>query len=115
MNKVILSGHVGQDPKKITFDNGGALLNFSLATNFRWKDGEEWKDGTDWHSVVIAGSRVDFAENNIAKGTKLLIEGKLKHRKVEKDGKTNYYTEVFADNFEILTWKDKEPTDDLPY
>ena len=45
MNKVILYGRVGQDPKVRTFDTGNKVANFSLATNEGYYDkSKNWVD-----------------------------------------------------------------------
>ena len=38
INKVTLIGNVGKDPETRTFNNGGKVCNFSLATSESWKD-----------------------------------------------------------------------------
>ncbi len=38
VNKVILIGNLGADPEIKTFDNGGMVANFRIATTERWKD-----------------------------------------------------------------------------
>jgi single-strand DNA-binding protein len=41
INKVILVGHLGRNPEVKTFDNGGKIANFSMATKEIWKDRKE--------------------------------------------------------------------------
>jgi len=38
VNKVILVGNVGSDPEIRSFNNGGKVANFSLATSENWRD-----------------------------------------------------------------------------
>ena len=38
VNKVILVGNLGKDPEVRTFQNGGKVCNFSIATSETWKD-----------------------------------------------------------------------------
>ena len=38
VNKVILIGNLGKDPEIRTFQNGGKVCNFSIATSENWKD-----------------------------------------------------------------------------
>ncbi|EEN6895889.1 single-stranded DNA-binding protein SSB2, partial [Salmonella enterica subsp. enterica serovar Typhimurium] len=43
VNKVILVGHIGQDPEVRYMPNGGAVANLTLATSETWRvrqDGE---------------------------------------------------------------------------
>ncbi len=53
VNKVILVGNLGRDPEVRSTQNGGKIVNLSIATSERWKDkntGEqrEKPNGTAW-------------------------------------------------------------------
>lgn len=98
VNKVILVGNVGKDPEIRSFQNGGRVASFSVATSERWTDkttGEK-KDRTEWHRVsVLNDNLVKVVENYVKKGSKLYIEGQLETRKWnDKDGAEKYSTEV---------------------
>jgi single-strand DNA-binding protein len=120
INKVTLLGNVGKDPEIRTFQNGGKVANFTLATSESWKDkttGEK-KTATEWHNVVLHGDGlVGLAEKYIKKGSKLHIEGKLETRKWEKDGATRYTTEIvlrpYGGELVLLDAKDA-PADEAP-
>jgi single-strand DNA-binding protein len=97
INKVTLLGNVGKDPEIKTFQNGGKIANFSLATTERWKDkttGEQ-KSETEWHNIVVKNEGlVGIVEKYVKKGSKLHIEGKIETREYEKDGAKKYITEI---------------------
>ena len=83
VNKVILVGNVGKDPEVKTFQNGGKIVEFSIATSERWNDKQsgEKKEKTEWHRVVVSGENLArVAENYIRKGSKVCVEGKLQTR-----------------------------------
>ena len=54
-NKVILLGHLGQDPESRFTKSGTQVVNFSLATNERWggQNGGEVQERTEWHKIVV--------------------------------------------------------------
>ena len=55
VNKVILLGNVGQDPKVKYFDSGSAVATFSLATTDRaytLANGTQVPERTEWHNIV---------------------------------------------------------------
>ena len=54
VNKVILVGNLGKDPESRSFQNGGEVVSFSVATSENWKDRNsgERKEKTEWHNVV---------------------------------------------------------------
>lgn len=102
VNKVILVGNVGQDPKIFAMGNGGEVANFTLATSERWKDKStgEARESTEWHRVVIFGNLVNIVKNYVKKGSKLYIEGQLKTRKwQDQSGQDKYITEVVLQGF----------------
>ncbi|MCM1005073.1 MAG: single-stranded DNA-binding protein [Prevotella sp.] len=99
VNKVILIGNVGNDPKMHYPEKSSAFAFFSLATNERIGQVER----TEWHNIVLSGKGAEYAERYIRKGSKLYVEGKLRTRTyTDKMGVQRYITEIYADNFEIL-------------
>ncbi|WP_322996510.1 single-stranded DNA-binding protein, partial [Castellaniella sp.] len=69
-NKAEVLGSLGADPVIRTFQNGGRVCKFSVATSNRWKDtAGNWKEDTFWHSIVI------FDEFNIKLAEKYLKKG----------------------------------------
>lgn len=103
VNKVILVGNLGRDPEVRTFQNGGKVCNFSVATSESWKDKQtgERKDKTEWHNVVIKNENlITVAERYLKKGAKVYLEGRLETRKyTDKDGAEKYTTEVVLPPF----------------
>ena len=108
MNKVILLGNVGRDPRMRMVDSS-QVADFPLATTerrtSRTPDGQEMQlpDLTEWHNIVMWGRAAEFAEKYIRKGSRLLVEGKLRTRSWE-DHKAikRYITEAYVDSFELL-------------
>jgi single-strand DNA-binding protein len=98
VNKVILVGNLGKDPEVRTFQNGGRVASFSIATSESWKDktSGEKKEKTEWHRVSIFNENlVGIVERYLKKGAKVYIEGQLETRKwTDKEGKERYSTEV---------------------
>ena len=58
VNAVFLIGHLGQDPTIKHLDSGGAVCNFTIATNESWTDKAGVKqERTEWHRIVIFTAR----------------------------------------------------------
>ena len=105
INKVILIGNLGQDPETRAMPSGGAVTNFTLATNESWKDKQtgEQKDRTEWHKVAMFNRLAEIAAEYLRKGSQVYIEGKLRTRKwQDRDGNDRYTTEVIADEMQML-------------
>jgi len=103
INKVILIGNVGQDPKIASTTDGREIASFSLATSESWKDKNtgEKKNKSEWHKVVIfSQGLVGVVKNYVKKGSRLYIEGKLQTRMWEKDAVKHYTTEVVLQGFD---------------
>lgn len=109
VNKVILMGHTGKDPDVKTFDNGGVVAQFPLATTkrgFTTKDGREIPERTEWHNIVLSNDLAKIAGQYVKKGDKLYIEGELRTRSYEdNNGVKRYVTEVYGYNMEMLSPK----------
>ncbi|EDJ2556556.1 single-stranded DNA-binding protein [Salmonella enterica subsp. enterica serovar Poona] len=97
LNKVMLIGHLGQDPDVRYLPNGNAVAMLSLATSDTWKDKQtgEQKERTEWHRVVIYGKLAEIAGEYLRKGSQVYIEGELRTRKwTDQSGQERYTTEV---------------------
>jgi len=103
INKVILVGNLGADPRVSNTTNGAKIVNLTVATSDTWKDklSGERKERTEWNRVVIFNPQLaDIAERYLRKGSKVYIEGQLQTRKWEdNNGQERYSTEVVLQNF----------------
>jgi len=109
INKVLLIGNLGKDPEIKSFDNGGMVGKFSVATNESYLDKQgEWQQKTEWHDVVVWNKQAERAEKQLSKGMMVYVEGKLTHRKWQDDqGNNRYTTEVVAQTFRMLERKER--------
>ncbi|QCI19059.1 single-stranded DNA-binding protein [Buchnera aphidicola] len=99
VNKVILIGHLGQDPEVRYMPNGNAVVNMTIATSENWKDKNtgENKEKTEWHRVVLFGKLAEIAGEYLRKGSQVYIEGSLQTRKwQDQNGLDRYTTEVIV-------------------
>jgi len=103
VNKVILVGNLGRDPEVRFNQEGGKIVNLSVATSESWKDKAtgERRDRTEWHRVVVFNDRLaDIAERYLKKGSKLYLEGQLQTRKwTDQAGAEKYTTEIVLSRF----------------
>lgn len=100
VNKVILIGHLGQDPEMRQLQNGGAVATITLATYDTWRDKQtgEQRERTEWHRVVVFGKLDEVAGKYLKKGSQVYFEGRLQTRKwQDQNGQDRYTTEVVID------------------
>jgi single-strand DNA-binding protein len=105
VNKVILVGHLGQDPEVRYMPSGGAVCNVSLATTDSWKDKNsgERQERTEWHRVVFFNRLAEIAGEYLRKGSQVYVEGRLQTREwQDKDGQKRYTTEMVANEMQML-------------
>jgi single-strand DNA-binding protein len=104
VNKVILVGHVGQDPEVRYLDNNTPVCTIRMATSdvYKNKSGERVTT-TEWHNVVLWRGLAEVAEKYVKKGSQIYIEGKLRTRSWDdKDKIKRYTTEIVADVMQLL-------------
>ncbi len=103
LNQVSLIGNLGKDPEVRTMQNGGQVVNFSIATSESWTDKQtgEKKEQTEWHRIVVFNEGLGkVAANYLKKGSKVFVQGKLQTRKwTDQAGVEKYSTEVVLGPF----------------
>ena len=120
LNRVFLIGNCGGEPQMKTFASGNKVAQITLATSERYKDRNgEQKEDTEWHSVQAFGKLADVVERYVHKGMLLYVDGKIRTRSYEADGRTIYRTEIVADHIQMLDRPQGNrpalgPDDDLP-
>jgi single-strand DNA-binding protein len=110
VNKVILVGHVGQDPEVRYLDNNTPVCTIRMATSdvYKNKNGERVTT-TEWHNVVLWRGLAEVAEKYVKKGSQIYIEGKLRTRSWDdKDKNKRYTTEIVADVMQLLGKRNDE-------
>lgn len=118
VNKVILVGTLGKDPETKTFQNGGSLTQFSIATSDSWTDKTtgERKEQTEWHRIVLNNRLGEIAQQYLRKGSKVYIEGSLKTRQwTDQNGQERYATEIRGEQMQMLDSANRQQSGDSEY
>jgi single-strand DNA-binding protein len=105
VNKVILIGHLGQDPQSRAMPSGKAVVNLRVATSDQWRDKQtgENKEATEWHNVVMFDRLAEIAAEYLRKGSQIYVEGRIRTRKwQDKEGNDRYTTEIVANEMNML-------------
>ena len=73
----VFTGRIGRIQDLFEFDNGGCVVNFSVAETPRIKKGDEWVDGTPiWTDVALFGDEArNFVKSDIKPGTFVTVIG----------------------------------------
>jgi len=103
----MLIGNVGKEPEVRYVDQGQPVARITLATTERGytlQNGTQVPDRTEWHNVILWRRLAEIVERFVHKGDKIYIEGRIHYASYDnKQGQRQYYTEVWADNMELLT------------
>ena len=95
LNRIQLIGNLGRDAETRFTTNNLSVTSFSIATTYSYKG----KDGnyvneTTWHNCV-GFNLSDFYKENLKKGKKFYVEGRLTKRDyTDKEGNKRYSTDV---------------------
>ena len=112
VNKVIILGHVGNEPEQRFTQNNTKVVTLSLATSEQWKDQQtnETHERTEWHRVVFFGRLAEIVGDYVHKGRQIYIEGRLQTRKWQdqRTGQDRYSTEVIANQLQLIGGRDSD-------
>lgn len=97
-------GNVGKEPVIRTFENGGKIASFSLATTKRFTDRSgAVQQQTMWHSIQVSGKLADVVEKYVKRGDSLYVEGELEERTyTSQNGEERRLYEVHATSIQML-------------
>jgi len=99
-NQVTITGRLTRDPEVRTTSTDKIVANFSVACN-RMKDGQ-----ADFIDCVAWDKLGEIVGNNLAKGRRVLVSGRLQVRSYEtNDGQKRKATEVLANQVQFLDSK----------
>lgn len=100
-NLVVLIGNLTRDVELRTAA-GQSVTDLGLAVNDRVKRGDQWVDDTTFVDVTVWGKTAEYAAENLAKGSPVYIEGRLKFEQWEKDGKKQSKIKVVCNRLQSL-------------
>jgi len=104
--KIIACGNLGKDSELRQIPGGDSVLSFSIGVNESWKakDGSK-QERVEWMNCSLFGKRADALAQYLKKGSRVLVEGRLRSDKYEKGGETRYSTKVILSEIVMLDGK----------
>ncbi len=103
LNKVMIIGHLGQDPEIRYTPTGLPVVNFSVATDEAYVDKEgKRQERVEWHRVVVIGKPALTCHEYLRKGRQVFAEGRLRTREWESNGTNGRRTEIVASRVQFL-------------
>lgn len=104
-NRVVLVGNLTRDPELRYIASGTAVTDIGLAVNERVKRNEQWVDEANFFDITLWGRTAEVANEYLAKGSSVLIEGRLKFEQWEKDGQKRSKVKVVGEKMQMLGGK----------
>ena len=101
INNVVLVGRLTKDVELRYTPANQAVATFTLAVNRTFKNANGEREA-DFISLVVWGRLAETLVSYAGKGSLISVDGELRTRKYEKDGHTNYVTEVLCHSFQLL-------------
>jgi single-strand DNA-binding protein len=105
LNKVLIMGNLTRDPELKATPSGAKVCNFSIATNYTFKDASgNKKEIPEYHNIVVWGLQAENSGKYLKKGSSAFVEGRIQTRSWDgPDGKKQYKTEIVADNVRFMS------------
>ena len=102
-NRVVLVGNLTRDPELRYISSGTAVTEIGLAVNDRRKNQSgERGDETQFIDITLWARTAEVASEYLSKGSSVLIEGRLKLDRWEKDGQKQSKLRVVGEKMQML-------------
>ncbi len=111
LNKAQIIGNLTRDPELRYTPQGTPVCSFSVATSRSWRANEnsDWQEETEFHNIVVWSKLAERCGEQLSKGKKVYIEGRIQTRSWEsQEGEKKYKTEVIAEDIIFLERKPRE-------
>jgi single-strand DNA-binding protein len=110
-NSVCLLGNVTRDIECKYLQSGTAVCDIGLAVNEKRKSGDEWIDEVSFIDCTAFGRTAEIAGEFLDKGSQVLINGRLKQERWERDGQKNSKVKVIVDKLVLLGQRRRDEHD----
>jgi single-strand DNA-binding protein len=114
LNRLFLMGNLTRDPELRYSQAGKEVCTFSIAVNSGYRDREsgEFVDKVDFFPVTVFGSQAVNCNEYLAKGRKVMIEGKLQQNRWKTEsGENRSKTSIIGSRVIFLSEKKKNDGD----
>lgn len=117
LNTVNLTGNLVADASVHDSSSGASYVKFSLAVNDRIYDRktDQWSTYANFFDCTMFGARANHYLNDLLRGRKVSIKGRLRQNRWERDGQKYRRVEVIVEDLELMsaTPYEQPPDDDL--
>ncbi len=104
-NQVIFAGNLCADPELRYTDKGTPVCTLRLGVNTRTVQNGQQKDEALFIDCIVFSKQAEACGQYLVEGRPVLVEGRLRQRRWEKDGKQFSKFEVLARSVRFLGGK----------
>jgi single-strand DNA-binding protein len=109
LNAVIIAGNLTKDPVFRQTTNGTPVVNFTIASNRKYKNDGKWQEDVCYVGIVAWNKLADSCKDRLKKGSAVLIDGELQSRTWKtEDGHNRSVVEIKARRIQFLNKRIKE-------
>jgi len=107
LNSVVIAGNLTKDPIFRQTTTGTPVVNFSIASNRRFRDkSDEWKEDVCYVGIVAWNRLAESCRDRLKKGNAVLVDGELQSRTFKtEDGSNRTIVEIKARRIQFLNKK----------
>ena len=102
INHVVLVGRLTRDAELKVTNSGLQICKFSIANNYRKKQGENWVEEANFFDCFMMGRRAEALHRYLTKGTQVGVEGALRFSRWETDGQPRTKVEVMVNEIQLF-------------
>ncbi len=103
LNSVIIAGNLTKDPVFRQTTNGTPVVNFTIASNRKFKNNGKWQEDVCFVGVVAWNKLAESCRGRLQKGSAVLIDGELQSRSWKtEDGHNRSIVEIKARRIQFL-------------
>jgi single-stranded DNA-binding protein len=115
-NKVVIVGNLTRDIELRYTPSGAAIGKSAIAATHKFTINGEKKEDTCFIDIIFFGKGAEIANQYLKKGSKLLIEGRLKFEQWTDQNRQNRSKHTISvESMEMLGSKDGEPQKNNTY
>ena len=100
-NNITITGNITREPELRYTPSGVSKVSFGVAVNRSWRNQQtqEWEEATSFFNVVAWRQLADNASATLAKGSRVVVTGRLEQRSWETEsGEKRSIVEITADD-----------------
>src|SRR3989338_8576383 len=121
LNSVNIMGNLTRDPELKYLPSGKSVCSLSIANNRVYTSKGEKVSEVSYFDVEVWGPAGENCAKYLSKGSGIIVEGRLKQDRWEKDGKTQSRVRISANNIHFMPKRGEsakteqpEPGHDVP-